>query len=67
MEKEECNRLSGMIINCCIEVHKNMGPGLLEKIYEHCLMKEFELRGIKAECQFEIPLTYKGIELNKSY
>ena len=67
MEKEEYNRLSGMIKNCCIEVHKNMGPGLLEKIYEHCLMKEFELRGIKAECQFEIPLTYKGIELNKSY
>ncbi len=56
-----------MIKNCCIEVHKNMGPGLLEKIYEHCLMKEFELRGIKAECQFEIPLTYRGIELNKSY
>lgn len=67
MEYEDYNRLSGVIINCCIEVHKTMGPGLLEKVYEHCLMKEFELRGIKAECQIEIPLVYKGFELNKSY
>ena len=44
-----------------------MGPGLLEKIYENCLMKEFELRGIRAQSQVEIPLRYKGYELNKNY
>lgn len=67
MELEDYNRLATIIISACIEVHKNMGPGLLEKVYQHCLMKEFELRGIKAEAEVEIPLVYKGYELNKSY
>jgi GxxExxY protein len=59
--------LTGKIISCCIEVHKNMGPGLLEKVYENCLMKEFQLRGIKAEAQVEVPLRYKGFELEKTF
>jgi GxxExxY protein len=67
MEIEDYNRLSGMIINCCIEVHKHMGPGLLEKVYEKCLMKEFELQGIRAQSQVEIPLFYKGYDLHKNF
>ncbi len=67
MTSEELNRLSSVIVSACIEVHKRMGPGLLEKIYEHCLMKEFELRGIKAAAQVELLLNYKGFELNKSF
>lgn len=67
MTKEEYNELTGKIIQACIEVHRTMGPGLLEKIYEICLMKEFELRGIKAVSQVEIPLKYKGFELEKTY
>ena len=67
MEKEEYNRLASEIVNACIEVHRTMGPGLLEKVYEHCLMKELELRGIKAESQVEVNLIYKGFELNKTF
>jgi GxxExxY protein len=42
-----------------------MGPGLLESIYEQCLMKEFELRGINARNQVPVPLIYKGHELSR--
>ncbi len=67
MTHEEYNRLSGIILDCCITVHKEMGPGLLESVYELCLMKEFELRNIYAENQVQIPLMYKGFELSKSF
>jgi GxxExxY protein len=40
---------SGIILDTCFTVHKIMGPGLLESIYEQCLMKEFELRKVKAK------------------
>ena len=39
----EYNKISGVILDACITVHKIMGPGLLESIYEQCLMKEFEI------------------------
>ena len=67
MNREEYNRLSGEIIDVCITVHKIMGPGLLESVYETCLMKEFELRNIKAKNQVIIPLIYKGYELSKEF
>jgi len=47
MNNEELNKLTGIIIDCCITVHKIMGPGLLESVYIFCLRKEFKLRGIK--------------------
>lgn len=67
MEREELDACSRKVITACIEVHKNMGPGLLEKIYEECLMKEFRLAGIKAEQQVHTPLLYKGFELHRNY
>ena len=67
MNREELNQLSKSILDACITVHKEMGPGLLESVYEWCLMKEFELRGIKAKNQEAIPLIYKGFELSKEF
>ncbi len=67
MNKEQYNRLSKEILDAAITVHKEMGPGLLESVYEHCLMKEFELRGIFAENQVPVQLNYKGYALNKDY
>jgi len=67
MDKNEYVRISSEIMNVCIMVHKEMGPGLLESVYEMCLMKEFELRGIKAKNQVPIPLTYRGFELSKEF
>lgn len=67
MNKERYNYLSGEILDASITVHKEMGPGLLESVYELCLMKELQLRGIFAENQVPVPLFYKGEDLNKDY
>jgi len=65
MRNSELNELAGYILDSCITVHKIMGPGLLESIYENCLMKEFEIRNIKARNQVVIPLIYKDFQLSK--
>ena len=53
------------IISCAIEVHKTLGPGLLESVYEEALECEFELRGIQYERQKGMELKYKGREIGK--
>lgn len=55
------------IIGAAIEVHKALGPGLLESAYEECLCYELRLRGLAYERQVELPLTYKGIKLDCGY
>ena len=62
----EYNKISGVILNACITVYKIMGPGLLESIYEQCLMKEFEIRYVKAVNQVPLSLIYKGHELSRA-
>ena len=49
---------------CAIEVHKHLGPGLLESVYHKCLKKEFELKGIKFQSEFKVPVQYKGLEID---
>jgi len=61
------NQLTGEIIGAAIEVHKLLGPGLLESAYEECLCRELELRKIPYERQRELPLEYKGIKLDCGY
>jgi len=60
----DINQLTGEIIGAAIEVHKNLGPGLLESVYETCLCKELELRQISFEKQRELPIEYKGDTLD---
>ncbi len=67
MEKDRYFELSGAILEASIAVHKEMGPGLLEAVYQHCLMKELEMRGIEFEAMVMVPLVYKGHVLNKEY
>ena len=67
MNKDELNQLSKEILAAAITVHKEMGPGLLESVYELCLLKELQLRGIYAENQVSVPLFYKGKQLNKDF
>ncbi len=59
-EKEHLNALSHEIIGAALEVHKHMGPGLLEAVYEDCLMYELEQRGLKVARQVQRPIIYKG-------
>ena len=61
------NDLTGQVINAAIEVHRTLGPGLLESIYEECLCHEFGLRKIPYERQKELPIEYKGIKLNANF
>ena len=67
MEKEHLNQLGKQILNASIAVHREMGHGLLESVYEKCLMKEFELREISVQNQVQIPLLYKGYRLRNEF
>jgi GxxExxY protein len=62
----KADKWSEQIIGAAIEVHRHKGPGLLEEIYEKCLMREFELRGIPAVNQILVPLEYKGVMFDQS-
>lgn len=61
------NDLTGAIIGAAIEVHRVLGPGLLESAYVECLCRELTLRGIRHRRQYPLPLEYKGIKLDKGY
>lgn len=61
------NVLSEQIIGACVEVHRAIGPGLLESAYEQCLCHELALRQIPFRRQVQLPLVYKGIALACSY
>ena len=65
--KELSDGLSKEIIGAAIEVHRTLGPGLLESAYEACLCHELELRGVTYERQVALPVTYKGIRLDCGY
>ncbi len=55
------------IVIAAIEVHRQLGPGLLEETYENCLCREFQLNGIRFRRQVELPVVYKGIRLDAAY
>lgn len=55
------------ILDACITVHRELGPGLLESVYEFALKKEFEIGGIKVKTQVPIKLYYKGFDTGKSF
>ena len=59
--------LSGQIRGAAIEVHRELGPGLLESAYEECLCFELRSRGIAYDRQLELPVKYKGLQLDCGY
>ncbi len=61
------NLITEKIIGCAIEVHKQLGPGLLESAYEGCLFYELVNKGLEVKKQLTLPLHYKGIELDAGY
>ena len=66
-EAERLNALTERIIGAAIEVHKALGPGLLESAYETCLAYELVKRGLKIERQKPLPLAYDGVQLDCAY
>ncbi len=63
----QLNELSGRVIGACIEIHRSLGPGLLESAYEECLCHELSLQGLAFERQRPLPVAYKGIKLDCGY
>lgn len=63
----EINQITEKIIGCAIEVHKNLGPGLLESAYEECLVFELSKKGLKVDRQLAVPVIYKDIKLDCGY
>jgi GxxExxY protein len=61
------NEITEKIIGAAIEVHRALGPGLLESAYEECLAKEFELIGLMFERQRPVPIEFKGLKIDCCY
>jgi GxxExxY protein len=61
------NEISNIIIGCALEVHKHLGPGLLESTYEACLAFELEQKGLIVSQQQALPIVYKDVKLNAGY
>jgi len=59
--------LTESVIACAMEVHRSLGPGLLESAYEHCLCHEMKIRGLPFERQVALPVKYKGVSLDCGY
>ena len=64
---EKIDELSGAIIGAAIEVHRHLGPGMLESVYEECLSYELTNQGLTTKRQQAVPVIYKGIALDCGY
>ncbi len=65
--KRDFSELSNRVIGAVIDVHKELGPGLLESTYQKCLVQELKLRKIQFEAEYPLPVEYKGIHIDCSY
>lgn len=63
LTKKYLDDLTYEVIGCAIEVHRKLGPGLLESLYEKCFLRELALRDVHAQGQVFVPLEYKGLHL----
>jgi GxxExxY protein len=67
ISKEEYERIGTEVVDAAFHVHREMGPGLLESIYEICMLEELRNRDLLVERQVQFPLVYKGKELKKVF
>ncbi|HUX64286.1 GxxExxY protein [Sulfuricella sp.] len=67
MNVDELNRVSNVVIGSAIEVHRALGPGLLESAYEECLAWELERAGLSVQRQINIPIRYKELHIENAY
>ena len=67
MDSSRLNGVSGAIVDAAIEVHRALGPGLLESAYEACLGYELRKRGLRVEAQVALPIVYESVRLEIGY
>ncbi len=63
----ELERIGKLIVDAAYNVHKNLGPGLLEKVYEICFCHELKKRGLDCKRQLDIPIVYDGLEFDEGF
>lgn len=63
----DINSTTSEIIGAAITVHRELGPGLLESAYQHCMLQELRVRGLSAQQQVPMPLRYKGLQIDCGY
>jgi GxxExxY protein len=61
------NEIGTVIVDCAVKLHKNLGPGLLESVYEAVLAKQLQLAGLTVHRQVPIPIVYEGISLDEGF
>ena len=66
-DMNKINRITGIVLDSCIEVHRELGPGFLEAVYEECLALEFDMRGVNYIRQCDLPIVYKNRLSDKKY
>jgi GxxExxY protein len=67
MSLTDYNKLTEMVIAAAIDVHRELGPGLLESVYQYCLCEELKIRGISFIPQAKLPIIYKDNQLEKTF
>jgi len=67
LQRRRLNELTGKVIGLCIEIHRELGPGLLESAYEECLAYELSQAGLRFERQRALPVRYKEVQLDCGY
>jgi GxxExxY protein len=63
--QKSINAIAYKIVGCAIEVHNYLGAGLLESVYQSCMIEELKLKGLKVQTQLQVPIEYKGKMLNE--
>lgn len=63
----ELNQISGVVVSSAIKVHSVLGPGLMESVYERCLLYELKKRGLRVASQVPLPVAYEGIRIDAGY
>lgn len=67
MNKLELEKIGAKIVDAAYHVHKELGPGLLESVYEYCLIEELKSRNLTVNSQIKLPVIYKGKQLDKEF
>jgi GxxExxY protein len=62
----DLNEISRQIVDAAVQVHKKLGPGLLESVYRECLVYEVQKRGLRVEVEVQVPIIYDGVPLKSA-
>src|SRR6476620_10630938 len=65
--KEEIEQIAKQVVDAVLTVHRELGPGLLESTYQKCLAHELKSRGIEVRCEVELPVQYRGLQIDAGY